>query len=76
MRAPSRVICLPPTEVSEERDDGIESAALSLSRRMHLRLSVRGFQVARKAQIKLSRAHTEGGNTHSEATRREAPRLT
>jgi hypothetical protein len=28
MRAPSRVICL-PTEVSEERDDGIESAALS-----------------------------------------------
>ena len=47
MRAPSRVICL-PTEVSEERDDGIESAALSLSRRMDLRLSVREFQGARK----------------------------
>jgi hypothetical protein len=70
MRAPSRVICLPPTEVSEERDDRIESAALSLSRRMHLRLSVRGFQGARKAQIKLSRAHTAGENTHSKATRR------
>jgi hypothetical protein len=49
MRAPSRVFCL-PAEVSEERDDGIESAAFSLSRRMHLRLSVRGFQGAQKAQ--------------------------
>jgi hypothetical protein len=48
MRAPSRASCL-PTEVSEERDDGIESAAFSLSRRMHSRLSVRGFQGARKA---------------------------
>jgi hypothetical protein len=54
MRAPSRVICL-PTEVSEEHgDDGIESTALSLSRRMDLRLSVREFQGARKAQSKLS----------------------
>jgi hypothetical protein len=76
MRAPSRVICLPPTEVSEERDDGIESAALSLLRRMHLRLSVRGFQGARKAQSKLSRAHTAGGNTYTAKQHAEAPRLT
>ena len=75
MRAPSRVICL-PTEVSEERDDGIESAALSLSRRMDLRLSVREFQGARKAQSKLSRAHTAGGNTHTAKQHAEAPRLT
>jgi hypothetical protein len=56
-------------EVSEERgDDGIESAALSLSRRMHLRLSVRGFQGARKAQSKLSRTHTAGGDTQRSST--------
>jgi hypothetical protein len=59
-----------PTEVSEERDDGIESAALSLSRQMHLRLSVRGFQGARKAQSKLSRAHTAGGNTQRSNTQK------
>jgi hypothetical protein len=52
------------------------SCVVSFASNGLLRLSVREFQGARKAQSKLSRAHTAGGNTHTAKQHAEAPRLT